>query len=99
MATATETSSRLMTAEEFLALPEDGMERMLIRGRLWEKPVTRRNRWHSWIEARIVYLLWDWLESQPKPRGLVHSGEAGFRLHRDPDTFVGGCPLLLDGIE
>jgi Uma2 family endonuclease len=89
MATATEASPRLMTAEEFLALPDDGMDRMLIRGRLWERAMTRRNRWHSRVEAQIVYLLKRWRETLPRPRGQVYSGEAGFRLRRDPDTIVG----------
>ena len=78
-----------MTTEEFLALPDDGTERMLIRGRLWEKPMTRRNPQHSYSESRIAYFLWSWLDQQPEPRGEVFDGEVGFRLHRDPDTTVG----------
>jgi len=46
-----------MTTEELLALPEDGVDRYLIRGLLREKPMTKRNRWHTRVEARIVYLL------------------------------------------
>lgn len=79
----------LMTTEEFLALPDDGTERMLIRGRLWEKPMTRHNRRHGRAEGRIAYLLWNWLEQQPEPRGEVLDGDAGFRLSRDPDSTVG----------
>ena len=79
----------LMTAEEFLALPDNGTERMLIRGRLWEKPMTRRNRWHSRTEARIAHLLGTWLETQPEPRGEIYSGEAGCRLRSDPGSIVG----------
>jgi Uma2 family endonuclease len=30
-----------------------------------------------------------WLDRQPKPRGRITGGEAGFRLSRNPDTFVG----------
>lgn len=86
---ATTLSIDLMTVDEFLALPDDGMERMLIQGILWEKPMTRRNRWHSWIEARIAYLLWVWLETQPRPRGQVFSGEVGCLLRRSPNTVVG----------
>lgn len=86
---ATATSERLMTAEEFLQVPDDGMERMLIRGRLWEKPMTKRNRWHSRVEAQIVYLLKAWLETRSRPRGEILSGEAGFRIRRNPDTAVG----------
>jgi len=78
-----------MTTEELLALPEDGIDRELIRGQLREKPMTRRNRWHSAAEVSIAYFLQSWLESQPKPHGLVVGGEAGFRLRRNPDSTVG----------
>ncbi len=44
---STTVSKRPMTTEELLALPEDGLDRELIRGQLREKPMTRRNRWHS----------------------------------------------------
>jgi Uma2 family endonuclease len=87
---STATPEKLMTAEEFLALPEDdGVERMLICGRLWEKTMTRRNRWHSRTEARIAELLGRWLATQPEPRGEIYSGEAGFRLPGSPPTIVG----------
>jgi Uma2 family endonuclease len=79
----------LLTIQDLLAMPEDGVERFLIRGKLWEKPMTRRNRHHSGIEARIAYLIWDWLERQPQPRGRVYSGEAGVILRHDPDSTVG----------
>jgi Uma2 family endonuclease len=78
-----------MTAEELLALPEDGIDRWLIRGQLREKPMTKRNRFHARLEARIAHLLSAWLDSQPQPRGEVLSGEAGVILRRDPDTTVG----------
>ena len=77
--------SPVMTLEEMLALPDDGMERELIRGQLREWPMTKRNRHHSRIETRIA----KWLDMQPGPRGEVVSGEAGFRLRRDPDSGVG----------
>jgi Uma2 family endonuclease len=79
----------LMTTEELLALPDDGMDRWLIRGQLREKPMTVRNREHSRIMARISQLLGNWLDQQPEPRGEVLGGEAGCRLHRNPDTTVG----------
>ena len=41
---------------------------------------------HSEVEANVAYLLKTWDGAQPEPRGKVHSGEAGFRLRRDPDT-------------
>jgi Uma2 family endonuclease len=84
-------NTSLMTAREFLALPEDGKQRWLIDGQLREKDeaVTYRNRFHAWVEARIAFLLHLWLQDQPEPRGAVHSGEVGCLLGRDPDTVVG----------
>jgi Uma2 family endonuclease len=79
----------LMTTEELLALPQNGVERWLIRGQLKEKPMTVRNRWHSRITTRIAKFLDNWLDQQPEPRGSVLSGEAGCRLRRNPDTTVG----------
>jgi Uma2 family endonuclease len=79
----------LLTTRDLLAMPEDGTERYLIRGRLRERTMTKRNRWHAQIEARITYLLWAWLEGQPEPRGSVASGEAGCILRRNPDSTVG----------
>lgn len=70
-----------MSLEEFRALPEDPeVDRMLIRGRLWEKPMTRRNRTHARIEARITSLLERWLEKLPEPQPEVFSGEIGCDL-------------------
>jgi Uma2 family endonuclease len=86
MATVTETKQ--MTLEELLQL-EDGIERWSIQGDVWEKPMAYRNRWHSMLEAWIVYLLIDWLVKLPVPRGKVLSGEAGFRLRCDPNSTVG----------
>jgi Uma2 family endonuclease len=79
----------LITTEELLAMPADGVDRWLIRGQLREEPMTKRNRWHSRVMVRISYLLEAWLERQPEPRGEVLGGEAGCRLRRDPDTSVG----------
>lgn len=86
----TAVTDNLMTEEEFLALPEDEtVDRMLIRGRLWEKPATHRDRWHSSTESRIVHLLMSWQDAHPESGGVVCSGEAGVRLRQDPPTLVG----------
>jgi Uma2 family endonuclease len=79
----------LMNTEELLALPDNGTERDLIRGELRERPMTKRNRFHSSIEARIAHFLLDWVMQQPPPRGNVHSGEVGCILRHNPDTTVG----------
>jgi Uma2 family endonuclease len=86
------TVSRLMTEEEFLALPEnDGIDRELIRGELREKPSWMSMRGYSQavIAPRISYHLADWVRSQPAPRGVVVGGSALVRLRRDPSTFIG----------
>jgi Uma2 family endonuclease len=86
---STAVAPTLMTAEEFLALPDDGVERWLIRGKLREKPMTVRNRDHSRIMAQVVRWLGNWLVGQPEPRGQVLCGEAGCRLHQTPESVVG----------
>ena len=79
----------LMTTEELLSLPEDGVDRWLIQGQLREKPMTVRNRFHSRIMARITRFLDEWVDLQAEPRGSVLCGEAGVRLRKDPDSTVG----------
>jgi len=81
--------SQPVTTEQLLAMPEDGVERELIRGQLKETPVTKRNRFHSLAVARLTRLLDEWLDSAPVPGGEVHSGDVGTILRRNPDTTVG----------
>ena len=83
------TASSLMTTEELLAIPEDGTDRWLIAGELRERPMTRRNRFHSRTMARVTRFLDVWLDEQPEPRGQILVGEAGVILGHDPDTTVG----------
>jgi Uma2 family endonuclease len=78
-----------MTAEELEALPENGVDRELIRGQLREKPMTMRNKDHSAAIILLGHYLMGWLERQPEPRGRIVGGEAGFVLSRNPDTSVG----------
>jgi len=79
----------LMTTADLLALPDNGTERELIRGELRERPMTRRNRYHSGTEANTAYFLGMWLRKFPLPRMKVYSGEVGCILRRDPDTTFG----------
>ena len=83
------TASSLMTTEELLAIPEDGTDRWLIAGELRERPMTRRNRFHSRVMIRVGKILDNWLDEQPEPRGQVLGGEAGVILRHDPDTTMG----------
>jgi Uma2 family endonuclease len=84
-----EAASVILTFEEFLALPDNGVRRELIRGELRERGMTIRNRHHSRVLSRIDWCLWNWLEAQPEPRGEIVSGEAGFRLRGPLDSAVG----------
>jgi len=77
------------TIDDLLAMPDDGIQRWLIRGDIREGGMTQRNRFHSKSEARVVQLIGNWLDTQPEPRGEIHSGEAGVILSRNPDTSVG----------
>jgi hypothetical protein len=57
MSTA-EAAVQYMTAEELLALPDDGVERDLIEGRLRERAKTRRNRRHSRTMKSGTAVVW-----------------------------------------
>lgn len=86
MSTAT---PALMTVEDLDALSDnDGIDRELIRGELRERPMTRRNRFHTAVEARVAYLLIHW-QRQTNEQGTVASGEVGCIMRRDPDTSFG----------
>jgi Uma2 family endonuclease len=82
-------ATKHMTIEEFLALPDDGVERWLIDGELREGAMTVRNWAHSRILIKVGYYLEAWNQKQPEPRGQVVGGEAGFRLRGEDDTVVG----------
>jgi Uma2 family endonuclease len=84
-----ESVQKTMTAEEFMALPDDGIDRELIRGELREYGMTVRSRWHSRVEGRIAQYLNNWLDRQPEPRGELVCGEAGFRLGGTNESLVG----------
>ncbi|MEM9703785.1 MAG: Uma2 family endonuclease [Planctomycetota bacterium] len=67
-----------MTLAEFHALKEaPELDRELIRGELWESPMSKRNRHHARVEARVASLIDQWIEQDPDARGQVFSGEAG----------------------
>jgi Uma2 family endonuclease len=78
-----------MTAEELLALPDDGIDRELIRGELREHPISTRSAPHCRATANLNGLIWSWWRTQPEPRGELYTGDIRIRLQRDPDTFVG----------
>lgn len=86
---------RVWTVADLLAMPDDGVERWVIRGRLREKPGRPdargfvRCRAEAAILANIGAALVRWSRRQPEPRGAVYAGRAGVIFARNPDTVVG----------
>ena len=80
------TAKRLVTADEYLNMPDDGKKYELIRGRLVEKMGTGFP--HSIIVFRISGLLFVYMGSMG--HGYVCVGEPGYYLERGPDTVR--CP-------
>lgn len=80
---------KLMSIEEFLALPDDGVERWLVRGELRENGMTVRNRFHGRVTVRASRFLDEWCDTLPQPHGSVYAGEIGICLGRDPDLLFG----------
>ena len=81
-----------MTTEELFALPDDGIDRDIIRGELREypreNPMTRRNRRHNKVISSVSRVLGNWAIA-PEIGGEVTGGETGVRLRREPETTVG----------
>ena len=93
MATA---AAEKLTTEDLLAMPDDGVERWLIRGELREKAsefpeatMTVRNRYHCEATSFVAASLVNWIRTRPKPRGKVYSGEAGVKLQGVDGSTVG----------
>jgi Uma2 family endonuclease len=83
---------RKMTTEELLAMPDDGVERWLIRGELRENrdiDMNRRNPDHGRTCSRITTFLTNWVLAQQKPRGGVYVGDTMFKLRPDSESTVG----------
>ena len=79
------TIMKLMTAEELLLMPDDGMQRELIHGVLTEDMPPGYE--HGVLVARIAWLLTS--HSEASDYGEVQAGDPGFLLERDPDTVRG----------
>jgi len=85
---------KLLTNEQFLAMAEDGIERMLVDGIVYQlsgedAEMTKRNPTHSFVQANVTRIVGVWTQAQLQPRGRVYCGEVGFLLKRNPDTTVG----------
>lgn len=82
---ASDASPRILTAEDFAALPSDGRRKELVRGRVvnMNMPFPR----HGVICARIAHLLLTYVEANDL--GRVLSNDAGVVTQRHPDTVRG----------
>lgn len=75
----------LLTADEYLLLPENGQATELVRGKLVAMNVPAPR--HGAVCARIVRLLGPYLDSHD--RGWLMSNDVGVITSRDPDTVRG----------
>lgn len=75
-----------ITAEDLMAMPEDGVDRWIIRGELREAEMSFRSTWHTETTGFVTNSLFKWLRTQPRPRGKVHVADAGVRFRRDSES-------------
>jgi Uma2 family endonuclease len=80
------TQLRTMTADELLAMPDDGIRRELVEGELREMVPAGGD--HGQIGMRLGWRLAQFVET--RNLGVVYSSDTGFRLASDPDTVR--CP-------
>ena len=85
MATSRQTTT-LMTAEDLLAMPDDGYEYELVEGELRRIPPASGE--HSRIELYIAFCLMSFVYRNRL--GKVYGSDAGFHLTHSPDTIL--CP-------
>lgn len=78
-----------MTVTEFVALPDDGIDRMLLDGEVWEIGDPKlRGHLHGAVVARLTFWLVGWNKARLRPRGEVIVRDAGFRLIRGDDSIL-----------
>jgi Uma2 family endonuclease len=75
------TTEKLLTAEEFEALPDDGKRYELIDGELREMPPTVN--WHGEVESNLVIRLGGHVQAHGL--GRVSCGEILYIVRRNPD--------------
>lgn len=75
------TTEKLLTAEEFEELPDDGKRYELIDGELRQMAPTVN--WHGEVESKLVVRVGSHVEAHRL--GIVSCGETLFIVRRDPD--------------
>jgi Uma2 family endonuclease len=82
---ATAVAEALLTAEEYLALPENGVPNELVRGRI--VPVNVPTPRHGEICVQTIYLVHRFLDDHHL--GRLVSNDSGVVTQHDPDTVRG----------
>ena len=76
--------SSLVTADELLAMPDDGLRRELVDGEIFVTPPPGEE--HGVIAAEILVSLGSHVRAQGL--GRVHAAETGFKIGSNPDTVM-----------
>jgi Uma2 family endonuclease len=79
------TAEKLLTAEEFLLLPDDGVPKELVRGRV--VPLTVSTPRHGQVCSHVVCFLHRFLDDHPL--GHLVCNDSGVVTERAPDTVRG----------
>jgi Uma2 family endonuclease len=76
---------REMTADELLRMPDDGVKRELVQGKLQEMPPSGRT--HGRVAMKFSWPLGQFVDEHDL--GEVYAAETGFLIAQDPDTVRG----------
>ena len=93
---ATATHFPKMTVGEFVALPEDGVDRELIAGEVRERGSSIHGMRHAGCLAKLSYLIGNWSHDNPSSGVDVLAGQPGFIMQREPPTVVGPDFAVVD---
>jgi len=76
------TTTRLVTADELLMMPDDGFHYELVKGEL--KRMSPTGDKHGRVTMELAYALYQYVKRNNL--GRVYAAETGFKLESDPDT-------------
>ncbi len=77
-----ETQANLMTADELLKMPDDGLQHELVKGELLTMPLN--GALHGILTMRIAFSLGVWVED--RNLGATFATGTGFKIASNPDT-------------
>jgi len=85
---ATADTLRMMITEQLVALPDDGLDRWLVRGELQSRPWKHRTPDESSAMTGVAFAIEQWAQQERLERGVVLI-DAYHRLSDSPDTTLG----------